>query len=1085
MKVIKRDGQTIEHFDKNKIYSAIMKAMQNGSGIIKPDIAQSIADTIETTFMNTKEQLSVPEIEMLVFQQLVMKGQILTAKAYESYRAVQAFKKNYTELDCNIEGIVDGKNKSVIEENSNKNAYIASTQRDLIAGEYSKDYTRRNLLSENIMYAHDEGILHFHDADYFLEHIHNCCLVNLKDMLNNGTIINRKMIEPPKSFRVACTVATQIVQQVANGQYGGQTISIAHLAPFLRVSYYKIKKKTIAKWNKLGFKYTEEKLEQSVQQDLHEELKDGVQTIQYQINTFSTCNGQAPFLSIFIYLNEEPEYIKETAMIAEEMLKQRIIGLKNESGAYITPSFPKLLYVTDENNIHEDSEYFYLTRLAAECTSKRMVPDYISAKIMKEQYDGEVFPCMGCVDGQEIITYIYKDKMYVESFERMWERLSEDFSVLPQYGIIANPNMYMELEGVKIFDTKKGFVNTKRIIRNISKEWAVVKMSNGRMLDCTTDHPFHTNRGRVFAKDLLVGDKVTINHSQETYKSIFQLSEDYAWMQGVMLCNGSVASTPTACFAMDGEDDIIYSLKTIVDKAFEIDSKIKEQHRGVKGEYKEISMPSRKLQYELIKDFEGIAKEDRHIPNIIFSMEEDARMAFLAGMVDADGYLNSTGTINKIQLGSTNKEMALQQMALMQSLRMAAWVYPNHYDSKKPEKIRYRVECIPTDSLVQTLRCKKKRDMFTNNIRMNHSVCTTEEAEIKSVEFVSVEKYSYDVTTKSDHFEVSGIYSHNCRSFLTPWKDKNGKYKWYGRFNQGVVTINLVDAALSAEHNLDAFWDILNSRLNLCYDALMIRHNRLKDTPTSVSPIHWKYGALSRLKGDNFNELLIDGYSTISLGYAGLYECVYALIGESHTTESGKQLALMIMNHLKETCDKWRDETSIAFSLYGTPLESTTYKLANCLKKRFGVIPGVTSHDYITNSYHVNVREEISAEDKLMFEAEFQKLSSGGCVSYVETCNLSQNIDAVIQMIQFMYEHIRYAELNGKFDYCQVCDFEGEMQIDENNDWFCPCCGNKDKTKMNVARRTCGYIGDNFWNYGRTFEIKDRYVHIDNEECDL
>lgn len=406
-------------------------------------------------------------------------------------------------------------------------------------------------------------------------------------------------------------------------------------------------------------------------------------------------------------------------MIAGEMLKQRIIGLKNEAGAYITPSFPKLLYVTDENNIYKDSEYFYLTRLAAECTSKRMVPDYISAKIMKEQYDGEVFPCMG------------------------------------------------------------------------------------------------------------------------------------------------------------------------------------------------------------------------------------------------------------------------------------------------------------------------------------------------------------------------------CRSFLTPWKDKNGKYKWYGRFNQGVVTINLVDAALSAEHNLDAFWDILDSRLKLCYDALMIRHNRLKDTPTSVSPIHWKYGALARLEEDNFNELLMNGYSTISLGYAGLYECVYALIGESHTTESGKQLALMIMNHLKETCDKWREETSIAFSLYGTPLESTTYKLANCLKKRFGEIQGVTDHDYITNSYHVNVREKISAEDKLMFESEFQKLSSGGCVSYVETCNLSQNIDAVIQTIQFMYEYIRYAELNGKFDYCQVCGYEGEMQIDENNEWFCPCCGNRDKTKMNVARRTCGYIGDNFWNEGRTSEIKDRYVHIDNEECDL
>lgn len=719
MEVIKRDGQTIENFDKTKIYNAIMKSMQHGSGIVRPKIAQEIADIIENTFERAKSRPSVAEIEALVFQQLVMKGQILTARSYESYRAVQAFKKNYTQLDHDIEGIVDGKNKEVTDENSNKNSFIASTQRDLIAGEYSKDYTRRNLLPEDIMYAHDNNIIHFHDADYFLEHIHNCCLVNLDDMLQNGTVINKKMIESPKSFRVACTVATQIVQQVANGQYGGQTISVSHLAPFLRVSKEKIRRKTIKKWERIGMPYTEEMLESSVMEDLKDELKDGVQTIQYQINTFSTCNGQAPFLSIFMYINEKPGYAEETAMIIEEMLRQRIQGLKNEKGVYITPSFPKLLYVTDEDNVYPGTKYFYLTKLAAECTAKRMVPDYISAKIMKEQYDGEVFPCMG------------------------------------------------------------------------------------------------------------------------------------------------------------------------------------------------------------------------------------------------------------------------------------------------------------------------------------------------------------------------------CRSFLTPWKDENGNYKWYGRFNQGVVTLNLVDVALSAEHNLDSFWEILNNRLQMCYDALMIRHNRLRDTPTTVSPIHWKYGAISRLKGENFNELLINGYSTISLGYAGLFECVYALIGESHTTQAGHDLAIMIIKYLNDTCKRWRDEISIAFSLYGTPLESTTYKFARSLKERFGIIENVTDHDYVTNSYHVNVREEISAEDKMLFEAEFQKYSSGGCISYIETCNLSNNIDVAIQLIQFMYEHIRYAELNGKFDYCHECGYEGEIKIDDNNEWYCPNCGNKDKNKMNVARRTCGYIGDNFWNYGRTAEIKDRYVHVDNKECSL
>lgn len=711
MKVVKRNGNLVD-FDKNKIEAAIMKAMKYGSGIVRPIIAQNIADEIEEHFKDRNE-VKIFEIETEVFNRLISKKQKLTAKAYESYRAIQEFKRHHSDLDTKIEGIVDGTNKDAINENSNKNAYIASTQRDLIAGEYSKDYCRRTLLPENILHAHDEGILHMHDLDYFLEHIHNCCLVNLDDMLQNGTVINRKLIEKPKSFRTACTVATQAVQQVANGQYGGQTISLAHLAPFVRISY----EKYLKKYRDRGC--TPEETETWAMEDLKKEIQDGIQTIQYQINTFSTCNGQAPFLSIFMYINEKPGYEKETAMLIEETLKQRILGMKNEKGAYITPAFPKLLYVTDENNIYPGSEYYYLTELAAECVSKRMLPDFISAKIMKQNYDGEVFPCMG------------------------------------------------------------------------------------------------------------------------------------------------------------------------------------------------------------------------------------------------------------------------------------------------------------------------------------------------------------------------------CRSFLAPWKDKDGKYKWYGRFNQGVVTLNLVDVGLSAEKDIDQFWSILDERLELCYQALMLRHERLKNTPVNTSPIHWKYGALARLKGDNFDELLYGGYSSISLGYAGLYECIIALIGKSHTTPEGEKLALEIMHHLRDKCEQWKKETNIGFSLYGTPLESTTYKFANCLKKRFGIVPGVTDHDYITNSYHVNVREEISAEDKLAFESQFQSISSGGAISYIETCNLSNNIAVIIQQMQYMYEHIQYAELNGKFDYCQECGFSGEILLDENNEWYCPCCGNRDHNKLNIARRTCGYIGDNFWNAGRTAEIKDRYVHIDNKPLDF
>ena len=711
MKVVKRNG-SLAGFDKNKIYNAIMKAMKNGSGIVKPNIAKKIADEIEEEFSD-KDEIRISEIETAVFDKLIAKKQKITAKAYESYRAIQEFKRNRTELDKIIEGIVDGTNEEAINENSNKNAYIASTQRDLMAGEYSKDYSRRNLLPANILYAHDEGIIHMHDLDYFMQHIHNCCLVNLKDMLQNGTVINRKMIEKPKSLQTACTVATQAVQQIANGQYGGQTISLAHLAPFVRISFNKY----LEKYKNRGC--SPEDANTYAMEDLHEEIKAGIQTIQYQINTFSTSNGQAPFLSIFMYISEEPGYEKETAMLIEEMLRQRIQGMKNEVGAYITPAFPKLLYVTDKNNIYPGSEYFYLTELAAECVSKRMMPDFISAKIMRQNYDGEVFPCMG------------------------------------------------------------------------------------------------------------------------------------------------------------------------------------------------------------------------------------------------------------------------------------------------------------------------------------------------------------------------------CRSFLAPWKDENGNYKWYGRFNQGVVTLNLVDVGLSADKDIDTFWNILDERLNLCYQALMLRHERLENTPLSTSPIHWKYGGLSRLDGDNFNELLHNGYSSISLGYAGLYECVMSLIGQSHTTPEGEKLAIKIMQHLRDACDKWKKETGIGFSLYGTPLESTTYKLAKCLKKRFGIIPGVTDHDYVTNSYHVNVREHISAEDKLKFESQFQNISSGGAVSYIETCNLANNIPAVIELMQFMYENIQYAEMNGKFDYCQECGFEGEMKLDDNNEWYCPCCGNRNHEKLNIARRTCGYIGDNFWNKGRTAEIKDRYVHVDNKELNF
>ena len=534
-------------------------------------------------------------------------------------------------------------------------------------------------------------------------------------MFANGTVINDKLIETPKSLQTACTVATQIVQQVANGQYGGQTISISHLAPYVRVSYKKHLKAVRKEGEEVGIDYTEEQIEKIAKSRLHEEIKAGVQTIQYQINTFSTTNGQAPFLSIFMYLREEPDYIEETALLIEEILKQRYIGMKNPVGAYVTPAFPKLLYVLDDNNVPDDSQYRYLTDLAVKCVSKRMMPDFISAKIMRENYEGQVFPCMG------------------------------------------------------------------------------------------------------------------------------------------------------------------------------------------------------------------------------------------------------------------------------------------------------------------------------------------------------------------------------CRSFLSPWKNKKGEYQWYGRFNQGVVTLNLTDVGLSANKNMDSFWKILDERLDLCYEALMLRHESLKGTPSDISPIHWQYGAIARLKpGEKIDSLLDSCYSTLSLGYIGLYECVVALIGQSHTSEKGDALALAIMQKLRDACDKWKKDTGLGFALYGTPAESTTYTLARALKKRFGVVPGVTDKDYITNSYHVNVREQIDAFSKLGFEAKFQKISSGGAISYVEVTNMTNNFDAMKELINYMYETIQYAEINTKSDYCQECGFSGEILLDENNEWYCPNCGNRNHKTLNVCRRTCGYLGDNFWNKGRTQEIKERFVHLDN-----
>ena len=719
MKIIKRNGSEAV-FDITKIIVAVSKANKeiDERQRLTNEQIRTIAANVEGTCGAMGRAASVEEIQDLVEKQIMGQGAFDVAKEYICYRYTRSLARRANTTDNQILSLIECNNEEVKQENANKNPTVNSVQRDYMAGEVSKDITRRILLPREIVEAHEQGIIHFHDMDYFAQHMHNCDLVNLEDMLQNGTVITGTLIEKPHSFSTACNIATQIVAQVASNQYGGQSISLAHLAPFVQISREKIRREVEVEIGELGVSPDEAQISKMVERRLREEIKRGVQTIQYQVVTLMTTNGQAPFITVFMYLNEakNEREKRDLAMIIEEVLLQRYEGVKNEKGVWVTPAFPKLIYVLQEDNITPGSEYYYLTELAAKCTAKRMVPDYISEKKMKELKEGNCFPVMG------------------------------------------------------------------------------------------------------------------------------------------------------------------------------------------------------------------------------------------------------------------------------------------------------------------------------------------------------------------------------CRSALSPWKDENGNYKFYGRFNQGVVTLNLVDVALSSGGDMEKFWKVFDERLDLCYRALMCRHNRLKGTLSDAAPILWQYGAISRLKkGEPIDALLYGGYSTISLGYAGLCECVRYMTGKSHTDPSATPFALAVMKYMNAACEKWKAETTIGFGLYGTPLESTTYKFAKCLQRRFGIIPGVTDKPYITNSYHVHVTEHIDAFEKLRFESQFQALSTGGAISYVEVPNMQNNLEAVLQIIRYIYDNIMYAELNTKSDYCQKCGYDGEIQIVEDDGklvWECPNCGNRDQDTMNVARRTCGYIGTQFWNQGRTAEIKERVLHL-------
>lgn len=1106
MYIIKRDGSQV-NFDKNKIINAINGANKEVSmnDRLTDDQINKIADEIEISAQNSKYAFNVEEIQNKVEDSINELKKFNLGRAYSTYRFKQAEKRKKSILNEKIKAIVDFKSEEAKQENSNKNPHVAPTQRDYMAGEISKEITMDELLPPDIVSAHNEGIIHFHDSDYFLNHIYNCSLIDLKDMFENGTVISETKIDTPKSFSTACNIMTQIMAQVASSQYGGQSMTLSHIAPFVDVSRQKIKNSLLEDFgisdvNELSDEM-KELFDRQLSHRLHNEVVSGVQTIQYQILTLLTTNGQTPFVTLFMYLDEVEEgpLRDDLSLIIKEVLIQRMQGVKNEKGDWITPAFPKLIYVLDEDNAYEGSKYFDLTKLAAKCTAKRMVPDYISAKKMREFKDGNVYPCMGCVEGNEVITYKINDKLYVESFERMWDRISLFEKVKTQKSSKYDKyiDLYDSYIDVKIYDKINGFVKVKRLIRNLSTNWVKVKMSNGRLLTCTDDHPFYIeNKGRVFAKDLVNGDIVLLNKDQYSDDNTVMDCE-LAYSLGVFLCDGCYDnSAPTVSLALENEDEIIEAIqKPILDYFGNKNSyvSIKEQRREKKGNYKDVSFHhiNPKMKSIMINIYGGITKSSRHIPNFVFSLNKEGRYSFLAGMIDADGYINNSGSLVKLQIGSTNKELAIQQMLLLQSLGYNTSIYENYYSKNNKTKIRYRVECNVDDTLISYLKCVKKINHFKTTVQNNKSISLLDRGSIVSVENIDMVDYSYDVTTESDHFDVSGIYSHNCRSFLTSEKEitnSDGTQKFYGRFNQGVVTINLPDVALSSNGDFDKFWKIYDERLELCHRALRKRHERLLGTPSDIAPILWQYGAIARLeKGEKIDKLLYNGYSTISLGYAGLYECVKYMTGKSHTDPEATHFAMQVMQKLNDKCNEWREAENIAYSVYGTPIESTTYKFAKCLQKRFGIIEGITDHNYITNSYHCCVRENINAFEKLAFEAPFQKLSPGGAISYVETPDLNDNIEAVVQVMQFIYENIIYAELNTKSDYCQVCGSTSEIKIIEEEKtgkliWECPCCGNRDQDKMNVARRTCGYIGTQFWNQGRTQEIRERVIHLDNME---
>lgn len=1068
MYVVKRNGSKAE-FNSRKILAALKRAYESSDEeLTNAELEAIVNNTIQDCF----DGISVEDIQDILVEN-IQKVSPQLAQLYSKYRSErEALRiKNIPKLTEAIKDIVEEKVSDVTKENSNRVTNEIATKMQLIGEEANKFLFLSDPDIKDVVSAHAKGAIHVHDTSYWGLPSTNCHLWNMDDILQNGTVINGVQINKPHSLQVASTVLSQVLSKTRKDCYGGMTVSIATLAPFVKIDHDNL----VKEYGKLT--NSKEKLEEAVNNKLLKNIKAAIQTLNYQIQTLS----DDIFVSLVLDLYEKPDYYKETKALIEEVLRQRIQGLPNEKGQYVTQAFPKLLFITYDNLFTEETE---LMKLVAESTAKRMAPDFISAKKSKGYKEGNIIPCMGCVSGKEVISYKINDEdIYTESFERAWNRLSNLFEVITQP---TGEDYYMNLENVEIWDsTSNNFVEFKRIIQNHDRHnWVRIKTSNGRLLTCTLDHPLNVlGKGRTLVKDIKIGDE--IEGAWNTYQGLRSFDKDYMWAIGLLLCDSYYSSTNiTGSFAFTGEDDIIERLCNFI-RSRNLIPKIKEWHRGTKGDYKEVQLDienpieeRRKFVKLIIKDFGGIKKNDRKIPSFVFNTDRETRLHFLGGIIDADGYIHDNGSTHfcQVEIGSTNKELALEQLQLVNSLGLYGKIIENHYKKSNPNSIRYQVSFLCKEDILPYITCQKKKDKF----RFHKEVRKKRNFIVSDISPVETEdEYSYDVTTSSDRFDVSGIASHNCRSFLQPWKDENGVYKIWGRGNLGVVTLNLPYIILEAKENNINWQKNLKKYFKLAMKAHRKRIHYIANSKVDVAPIIWMYGAISRAKsGTLIKDIIKNGRFSCSIGYVGLSEAVYAL-GIPYTTPEGQKRGLEILQALNDLCEKAREQSplNIYYSIYGTPMESSVKKFANSIKK-FPLLAHVNDRAYITNSYHVPVEYNINAFDKFDFEAPFQEYSTGGAITYCESGNLEKNLDAVLELIKDINDKMLYAEINVRHaDVCHKCGYHGEIKFIDGK-WTCPNCGNTDIRQMTRIRRSCGYLSSNDWNTARTDEINHRVIHI-------